>query len=93
VIRNLVEARVAEAYDALRPRFAGFCGCDLCREDVQVFALNRVPPRYVTSAEGRAVTGVALEGDQQRTVIEVAVIDGFQRVQRSPRCGRTAPAP
>lgn len=93
MIRNLVESRVAEAYQALRPRFAGFCGCDLCREDVLVFALNRVPPRYVTSDEGHAVTGVALEGDQQRTVIEVAVIDGLQRVGRSPRCGRRPPTP
>ena len=93
MIRNLVESRVEEAYQALRPRYPDFCGCDICREDVMVFALNRLAPRYVTSVEGRAVTGVALERDQQRATIEVAVIEGLQRVGQAPRCGRNAPGP
>lgn len=90
-MHNLVEARVAEAYDTLRPRFPSFCGCPTCREDVLVYALNRVPPRYVRSDEGLAVSRVALEGGQQRAAIEVAVMEGIRRVERSPRCGR-APA-
>jgi len=88
-MRNLVEARVAEAYDAIRPRFPSFCGCPVCREDVLVYALNRVPPRYVRSDEGMAVSQVALEGGQQRAAIDVAVMDGFRRVEQSPRCRAT----
>ena len=44
------------AYDTLRPLFPAYCGCDLCRDDVLTFALNRVPPRYVSRREGAVVT-------------------------------------
>jgi competence protein ComFB len=88
VIRNLVEAAVTAAYEGIRPRFPEFCGCATCREDVLVYALNRLPPRYVSSTTGSAVTGVNLEGDQERAKIEVTVIDGIRQVDRSPRCGR-----
>ena len=72
MIRNLVEEHVQAAYDALRPHFPDFCGCDLCRDDVLVFALNRVPPRYVSSRQGSVVTEVNLEKDQNRAAIDVA---------------------
>ena len=52
MIRNLVEEHVQTAYDALRGNFPAFCGCEYCRDDIFVFALNRVPPRYVASLEG-----------------------------------------
>ena len=47
MIRNLVEEHVQTSYDALRGNFPAFCGCEYCRDDIFVFALNRVPPRYV----------------------------------------------
>ena len=43
MIRNLVEEHVQAAYDALRNNFPAFCGCEYCRDDIFVFALNRVP--------------------------------------------------
>jgi competence protein ComFB len=91
VIQNLVEAHVRESYAGLRPRFPEFCGCEVCREDVLVYALNRMPSRYVTSLEGHAVTDVSLERDQNRAAIDVAVIDGIRRVMLAPRCGKPRP--
>ena len=41
VIHNLVEAHVVAAYDAMRPHFPDFCGCETCREDALVYTLNR----------------------------------------------------
>jgi competence protein ComFB len=93
VIRNLVEDHVRESYAGLRPRFPDFCGCDVCREDVLVYALNRVPPRYVTTLEGQAVTAVNLDRDQSRAAIDVAIIDAIRRVTIAPRCGRSGPMP
>ena len=52
---NIVEDHVIEAYEALRRHFPDFCGCDICRADVIVYALNRLPPRYVPP-EGSIVT-------------------------------------
>jgi competence protein ComFB len=88
VIQNLVEPRVQESYGSLVSRFPDFCACEACREDVLVYALNRLPPRYVTSVEGQSVSEVALGSPQDRTMIDVAVMDGIRRVAKAPRCGR-----
>ena len=41
-----------------------------------VFALNRVPPRYVSTPAGSVVTEVSLEKEQSRAAIDVAVMEG-----------------
>jgi hypothetical protein len=86
MIRNLSEEHVAAAYETLRRHYPDFCGCDVCRSDVMVFALNRVAPRYVSSLEGSVVTGVNLEKEQNRAPIDVAVMEGFRKVSLAPRC-------
>jgi hypothetical protein len=86
MIRNLAEDHVVQAYDALRQHFPDFCGCDVCREDVLVFTLNRVAPRYVASLEGSVLTEVNLEKEQSRAPIDVAMMEGFRKVSLAPRC-------
>ena len=89
MIHNLVEEHVRDSYDGVVKEFPGFCGCFICREDVYVYALNRLVPRYVTTRQGQAVTDVKLDRDQER-----AVIDGIRRVTGMPRCDKakkTAP--
>jgi hypothetical protein len=87
MIRNLSEDHVIQAYESLRQHFPDFCGCDICREDVLVFTLNRVAPRYVASLEGSVLTEVNLEKEQSRAPIDVAVMEGFRKVSLAPRCG------
>ena len=88
MIHNLVEDRVFAAYDTLREHFPEFCGCEMCRADVLVFTLNRMPPRYVVSPQGSALTGLHLEKDQNRATIDVTMMEAFRRVSLAPRCGR-----
>lgn len=90
-IRNAVETHVTEAYVLLVKNFPDFCGCETCRLDVVVYALNRVPPRYVIGLEGSVVTDVNLDKDQSRASIEVAVMEGIRKVNLSPRHERRAP--
>lgn len=85
MIHNLVEAHVVEAYEALLPRFPDFCGCEVCRTDVLVYALNRLPARYVAGREGTVVTELSLDKDQTRATIDVTVMDGFRKVGLAPR--------
>lgn len=87
-LKNAVEDHVIEAYGSLRPHFPEFCGCEMCRADVIVYALNRLPPKYVATLEGTVVTEVNLDKQQGRASIDVAVMDGFRRVAMSPRCGK-----
>ena len=86
MIRNKVEEHVIEAYESLKVHFPAFCGCEVCKADVLVFALNRLPARYVSTLEGTVITELSLDRQQNRATIEVAVMDGFRRVGQSPRC-------
>jgi competence protein ComFB len=87
VIHNLTEEHVQASYDSLVSRFPDFCGCDVCRADVMVYTLNRVPARYVSTQQGSVITEVSLEKDQSRAAIDVAMMDGLRRISLSPRCG------
>jgi competence protein ComFB len=86
VIKNLAEEHVLAAYETLRPHFPGFCGCDICRDDVLTYALNRVPPRYVSRREGAVVTEINLEKEQSRAAIEVIVMEALRKISVAPRC-------
>lgn len=85
-IHNKVEEHATEAFNALKVHFPDFCGCEICRADILVYALNRLPARYVASLEGTVITELNLDKQQNRASIEVAVMDGFRRVMESPRC-------
>jgi hypothetical protein len=86
MINNLVEARVLAAYDMLVPQFPDFCGCEICRGDVLVFALNRLQARYVATTEGMVMTELALDSEQSRVNVDVMIMEGIRKVTIAPRC-------
>ncbi|MFI5234095.1 MAG: late competence development ComFB family protein [Gemmatimonadales bacterium] len=86
-MRNLVEEHVTQRYDALLSSIAGFCGCKICRSDVLVYALNRLPARYVATTEGAVLSEIALDRDQTRVATEVVLLEAFRKVGMAPRCG------
>lgn len=88
-MKNVLESVVAREYERLRRQVDGFCGCDRCRDDVIVFALNRLPPRYVAAEEGEVITNVRLGADQPMADVAVALLDGFRRVALNPRAGHS----
>ena len=90
MIQNLVEQHVLSAYEGLRAHFPDFCGCEVCRGDVLVYALNRLPARYVASRSGSVVTELNLDKDQSRAQIDVMLMEAFRIVSMAPRCGRLA---
>ncbi|HET7791062.1 MAG TPA: late competence development ComFB family protein [Gemmatimonadales bacterium] len=75
-------------YDRLRPGYPTFCGCDTCRGDVLVYALNRLSPHYVSTRQGEILTGLSLSTDQETAKLAVVLLDGFRRVALAPRCGK-----
>lgn len=81
---------VQREYDKLRPQLPRFCGCDTCRGDVLVFALNRLSPHYVSTRQGEVLTELNLETDQERAKLDVALLEGFRKVGLAPRCGAKA---
>jgi hypothetical protein len=81
-----MEDHVHQAYEAMRPHFPDFCGCDVCLDDALVFTLNRVPARYVSSRTGSVVTEINLEKEQSRAAIEVAMMEAMRKIGMAPRC-------
>lgn len=86
-MKNLVEGFVIREYDLLVPTVEGFCGCDMCREDVLVFALNRLPPQYVAQRTGEILGKVAQQTEQPVADASVVLLDGFRKVKAAPRKG------
>lgn len=74
-------------YHSLRESFPKFCGCDTCRGDVLVYALNRLTPHYVSTRQGEILTGLTLASDQEKAKLDVALLEGFRKVAGAPRCG------
>ncbi len=58
------------------------------QEDVQVFALNRLPAHYVATARGEVLSRLDVEAGQPRADATVALMEGFRFVAANPRCGR-----
>ncbi len=84
-IVDLNEEIVGREYERLAPTVPDFCGCVTCREDVIVYALNRLPPHYVTRQRGAVLQHVAMQQGQQVADVAVMLMAGFRIVQESPR--------
>lgn len=91
MIHNRVEEHAREAYHRMVTHFPAFCGCDLCQGDVLVYALNRLPARYVASREGTVITELSLDKQQNKVSIDVVVMDAIRKVAFAPRCGKVEP--
>ena len=85
MIKNLYEAVIAAEYDQLRPSIDGFCECDVCREDVQAYVLNRLRPRYVVGRSGQFHSRVEMQRAQELARVEVFMLEAFRRVQEAPK--------
>ena len=85
MIVNLMEQHAEDAYDRLKRALKEFTDSPQHRDDVIVYALNRLPPKYVVTDAGKAVTEAALDGDQHRAAIEVQVLEAMRHVARRPR--------
>lgn len=88
-VKNLTEDAVRREYHRLLPDVDGFCGCAVCRDDVMVYALNRLTPHYVTERRGAVLQHLEMQKDQESADIAVALLAGFRIVKSKPRPGHT----
>ena len=86
-VTNVTLEVVQREYDSLRDGFPKFCGCDTCRSDVLVYALNRLSPHYVSTRQGEILTALSLQSDGEKAKLDVALVDALRKVALAPRCG------
>ena len=89
-MKNVLEAVVTREYDDMLREVPDACGCPLCREDILVYALNRLPPRYVATLQGEVLSEVQMEADQGKADVTVVLMDAFRVVASAPRHGKRA---
>jgi competence protein ComFB len=85
-MKNVTEQLVARAYQELLPSVPELCHCDVCREDVLVYTLNRLSPHYTSTLKGEVVSQLELEAGQGSIDVTVVLLDGMRRVADAPRC-------
>lgn len=81
---NMMEGIVEEEMEALRDSL-GCCMCEQCRGDIAAHALNHLPPRYVVSRAGGAISKADSLRIQHMTDVRTALIKGAQIVKEHPR--------
>ena len=86
-VTNVALEVAQREYHSLRDAFPKFCGCDTCRGDVLMYALNRLTPHYVSTRQGEILTELTLASDGEKARLDVALLDAFRRVAAAPRCG------
>jgi competence protein ComFB len=62
------------------------CKCENCKEDIKCIALNKLPPKYVSTSKGELFSKVDQMMDRQNVLdIEVAVMNAIDFVNKRPR--------
>ena len=86
VLINKMEHAVEQGVEAvINENKKKFCTCDRCRKDIIALALNSLPPRYVVTEIGDAVTNVDLDSFQGKANIIMAVYKAIDIVNSHPR--------
>jgi competence protein ComFB len=64
---------------------SGMCSCQRCLLDVLALALNSLPPKYVVTNIGNAVTNVDLDSSQWKANVTMAICNAINVVKSRPR--------
>lgn len=88
-VRNVMEELVRAALSEELAGAAEVCACDRCRVDMQAFALNNLPPRYVVDEPGAVHAHLEVLTATLRGDIRYSVRSAVQLVSARPRHARS----
>ncbi len=81
---NLYEEAVRrKAKDVMQQ--LGMCECEVCYDDVCALALNRLPPKYVSSNGGEVFSQFLINTEQGQAEFMTALYTAAQKVGEYPR--------
>jgi len=84
ILVNKMENVVKQMAERMLPE-SGICSCSRCLLDVLALALNSLPPKYVVTNIGNAVTNVDLDSSQWKANVTMAVCNAINVVRSRPR--------
>lgn len=84
-IQNYMEEVVADELELLLAERTDVCKCQKCKFDMQVFALNRLPPKYVVTDRGRMYTKLKEQEIQFRTDVVKELTKAIDMIRANPQ--------
>jgi competence protein ComFB len=80
-----MEDVVENELDELLPDIDDICKCQRCKMDIMVFALNRLPPKYVITDRGRLYTKLTEQEMQFRADVIKELTKAIMKVSKNPQ--------
>lgn len=80
LMEDLLEERLNEIYPSL-----GCCTCEICRDDILAFALNRLPNMYVVCPTGEVYSKLYVLKQQHDADVVAALTQAATMVTENPR--------
>lgn len=87
LIRNYMEDIVAGNITSQKAKNKNACWCGRCEKDVFALALNRLPPKYVVTNEGRMYTKLQEMEAQLNADVTREVFKAIEAVNLNKRHG------
>jgi len=84
-VRNYMEHMVEDELDMLFSETDDVCKCQKCKYDIMVWALNRLPPKYVITEKGRLYTKLKEQEIQFRADVVREITKAILYVSKNPR--------
>lgn len=82
-LTNMMEETVLTKIDKLWPS-THYCKCDKCKIDIAAYALNRLPPKYVHSFEGKLIHRFDTSTTQMDAEITACVYNAIIKIGEEP---------
>lgn len=82
-ILNYMEDIVKEQLDEILSKRDDICKCQKCKFDMMVWALNRLPPKYVVTAKGRMYTKLAEQAIQFKADVVRELAKAIAKVSKN----------
>lgn len=83
-LHNVMEDCVEQKLNSVLPQMEQYCRCDKCRWDMEAYALNRLPAKYVLSDKGVVYQKFDSLSVQSDVEITTAVIKAIETIGKNP---------
>lgn len=84
-IQNYMEEVVQDELELLLNDRDDICKCQKCRMDMMVWALNRLPPKYVITDRGRLYTKLKEQEIQFKADVVKELAMAIQIISKNPQ--------
>ncbi len=83
--KNYMEEAVVDELNGVIDQLDNVCKCEVCRQDMVAWSLNRLPAKYVVTSLGHIYTKMNQLKTQTRADILVRLLEAAKVVRGKPR--------